>query len=176
VHNLIMLAATIAAACERPQIRSAQRVRAHLPAMIRFEDGTTAAADTRDLGRDGASITLRAPVPLSRRERVWVSLFCFDAEHPLPAEILEHGGRTLRIRFGPLDLEQETHLVRAIFSRADAWMGFSEGHRRDRPLLTLLDIARVGAAGLSRALALSLRPRPRALPPRGVPAPVRGQA
>jgi cellulose synthase (UDP-forming) len=176
VHNLIMLAATIAAACERPQVRAAQRVPARLPAMLRFEDGTTAAGDTRDLGRDGVSITLRAPVPLSRRERVWVSLFCFDAEQPLPAEVLEHGGRSLRVRFTALNLEQETHLVRAIFSRADAWLGWGEGHRRDRPLLTLLDIARVGAGGLVRALALSLRPRPPALPPSRVPAPVRGQA
>src|SRR3954454_6762217 len=61
LHNLIMLAATIAAACEQPQIRSAQRVPARIPAMLRFNDGSTATAETRDLGRDGLSVTLRAP-------------------------------------------------------------------------------------------------------------------
>src|SRR3954465_7157724 len=94
LHNLIMLAAAIAAACERPQIRSAQRVPARIPAMLRFNDGSTATAETRDLGRHGPSVTLRAPVALSRREDVWVSLFSFDAEQPLPAEVLDVQGRT----------------------------------------------------------------------------------
>ena len=104
-----------------------------------------------------------------------MSLFFFDEEQPLPAEVLEFGGRSVRVRFTALTLEQEAHLVRAIFSRADAWLGWSEGHRRDRPLLTLLQIARHGIAGVGRALALPLRPRPRTLPS-GVPAPVRSQA
>jgi len=175
LHNLIVLAAAIGAACERPQVRAAQRVPARLPAMLRFADGTTAAAETRDLGRDGASVTLRGVVPMSEREQVWLSIFCFDAEHPLPAEVLDAGGRSVRVRFTSLSLEQEAHLVRAIFSRADAWLGWAEGHRRDRPLLTLLSIARYGAAGIGRALALSMRPRPRALPSR-LPVPARGQA
>jgi len=173
LHNLIILGAAVGAACERPQVRAAQRVPARLPAMLRFSDGTTAAAETRDLGRDGASITLRAPATLSRREQLWLSLFFFDEEQPLPAEVLESGGRSARVRFTALSLEQEAHLVRAIFSRADAWLGWSERHRRDRPLLTLLQIAFHGVAGVGRALALPLRPR--ALPS-GMPAPVRSQA
>jgi cellulose synthase (UDP-forming) len=110
---------------------------------------------------------------LSRRERVWVSLFSFDAEQPLPAEVLDVEGAIVRLRFAPLSLEQETHLVRAIFSRADAWLGWTDGHLRDRPLLTLASIARHGAAGLARALALSLRSRPA---PTHVPEPARRAA
>ena len=168
-----MLAATIAAACERPQVRSGERVPARLPAMLRFSDGTTAAAETRDLGRDGLSVTLRAPAAISRRQDIWVSLFSFDAEQPLPARVLDAQGQTVRVRFARLTLEQEAHLVRAIFSRADAWLGWVEGHRRDRPLLTLASIARLGAIGVARALSLSLRGR--GLPAR-LPAPVRSEA
>jgi cellulose synthase (UDP-forming) len=175
LHNLIVLAAAIGAACERPQVRATQRVPARMPAMLRFADGTTAAAETRDLGRDGASVTLRGPVPISEREQVWLSLFCFDAEQPLPAEVLDAGGRSVRVRFTSLSLEQEAHLVRAIFSRADAWLAWADGHRRDRPMLTLLSIARHGVVGVGRALVLSMRPRPRALPSR-LPVPARGQA
>src|SRR5438477_12868242 len=44
LHNLIILGAAVGAAGERPQVRAAQRVPARLPAMLRFSDGTTAAA------------------------------------------------------------------------------------------------------------------------------------
>lgn len=173
LHNLVILAATISAACERPQIRTAQRVPARLPAMLRFSDGTTAACETRDLGRDGLSVVLQGKPFLSRRERVWVSVFSFDAEQPLPAEVLDLGQSSVRLRFAPLSLEQERHLVRVIFSRADAWAGWTEGHLRDRPLLTLASIARHGMAGLARAVRLTLRQRP---VPARVPEPARRAA
>ena len=176
LHNLIILSAAVAAACERPQVRSSHRVPARLPAMLRFADGTTAAAETRDLGRAGASVSLRAPLDLSPREPVWLSLFCFDAEQPLPAEVLEKDGRSVRVRFTPFTLEQESHLIRAVFSRADAWLDWADGHQRDRPLLTLASIAQRGFTGLGRALALSLRPPRRPALPARVPAPVRSEA
>jgi cellulose synthase (UDP-forming) len=113
---------------------------------------------------------------LRPREPVWLSLFCFDAEQPLPAEVLENGGRSLRVRFTPFTLEQEGHLIRAIFSRADAWLGWTDGHRRDRPLLTLASIAHRGFSGLGRAVALSLRPPRRPARPLPVPAPARSEA
>lgn len=167
LHNLIILSATIAAACERPQVRAAHRVPARLPAMLRLVDGTTAHCETRDLGRDGAGVVLPAALRLARRQEVWVSIFSFEGERALPAEVVECSAGAARLRFAALSLEEEAHLVRAIFSRADAWIGWTDGHLRDRPLLTLGRIARSGVAGVSRALALSLRPRPPAvrLPP-----------
>jgi len=173
LHNLIVLSAVIAAAVERPQVRAAHRVSARLPAMLRFADGTTARCETRDLGRDGVSVVLPARVRLPRTEPVWVSVFSFEGERALPAEVLEVNGTAARVRFAPLSLEEEAHLVRAIFSRADAWLGWTDGHERDRPVLTLGRIARAGAAGVARALSLSLRPRP--LPVRLAP-PVRSEA
>jgi cellulose synthase (UDP-forming) len=173
VHNLVILGATIAAACERPQVRAAQRVHARLPAMLRLASGATVRCETRDLGRDGASLALAGNASLRPRDRVWLSLFSFDAERALPAEVLDGAGRDLRLRFAPLSLGEEAHLSRAIFSRADAWVGWTQGHRRDRPLLTLASIAGHGAAGMLRALRLQTRPR--ALP-RRAPSPARSEA
>jgi cellulose synthase (UDP-forming) len=171
VHNLVILSAAIAVACERPQARESQRVRVRLPAMLRFADGRTARGETVDLGRDGASIALASPSPLSRQQRVWVSIFSFGEERPLPAAVLGHDGASVRVRFVGLTLEEEAHLVRVLFSRADAWIG-SRRHRREHPLRTLAGIARHGAAGIARAVALSWRPPPVLLPPRAMP-PVR---
>jgi cellulose synthase (UDP-forming) len=158
IHNLIILAAAIAAACELPQVRSSHRVRVDLPAMLRLNDGRTLRCDTRDLGRDGASVVVAAEPRLSHRERVWLSLFTFGQEHPLPAEVIDRNSRTVRVRFTALSLDQERHLVRSIFSRADAWLGWTRGQRRDRPLLTLASIARHGLLGVGRALRLTLFP------------------
>jgi cellulose synthase (UDP-forming) len=178
VHNLVILSATIAAACERPQVRSSQRVEIHLPAMLRLADGRTARCETLDLGRDGAGVRLPVPVSLSPRERVWLSLFAFPGEHPLPAEVVDEDANdgTARIRFVALSLEQESHLVQAIFSRADAWLRWGEGHRPDRPLATLASIAGRGLAGVGRAIALSLRPPRTSLHPRRAPAALRSGA
>jgi cellulose synthase (UDP-forming) len=158
VHNLVILSAVIAAACELPQVRSSHRVPVALPAMLRTGDGRTLRCETRDLGRDGASIALAAETRLSHRERVWLSLFSFGQEQPLPAYVVERTAKTVRVRFTALTLEQERHLVRTIFSRADAWLGWTRGHERDRPLLTLASIARHGLLGVGRALALTLTP------------------
>ena len=169
LYNLVLLGACIAAACERPQVRAGHRVAVRLPVMLRLADGRTLRGETVDLGRAGAGVRLAAGVRLSDRERVWLSIFSFGEEQPLPAEVVEHDGGAVRVRFVALGLAQETQLVQALFSRADAWIGWTDGHRRDRPLRTLASIAGHGFAGLGRALSLSLRPR-RALSPLPRPA------
>ena len=165
LYNLMLLGGCIAAACERPQVRSGHRVAVRLPVMLRLADGRTLRGQTVDLGRAGAGIRLASGVKLMDRERVWLSVFSLGEEQPLPSEVVEHDGDAVRVRFVALDLVQETQLVRALFSRADAWIGWTDGHRRDRPLRTLASIAKHGFGGLGRAISLSLRP-PRALAPR----------
>src|SRR5439155_620603 len=108
----VILSAAIAVACERPQARESQRVPVRVPAMLRFADGRTARGETVDLARDGASIALGSAAPLSRQQRVWVSIFSFGEERPLPAAVLGYEGSSVRVRFLGLTLEEETHLVR----------------------------------------------------------------
>ncbi|MFN2547206.1 MAG: UDP-forming cellulose synthase catalytic subunit [Myxococcales bacterium] len=165
VHNLMILGATIAAACERPQHRAAQRVNVRLPAMLQLADGTTLRCSTRDLGRDGASIVPKKQRHFTARERVWLSVFGAGCdEDPLPAEIAEMGDGVARLRFTPLTLSQERYLVQTIFSRPEAWLRWTAGHRRDRPLRTLGAIAARGATGIARDIRLPTRPQPLRLP------------
>ncbi len=168
-YNLMLLGACVAAACERPQVRVGNRVPLRLPAMVRLSDGRTLRGETVDLGMAGAGIQLAKGFQLSERERIWVSLFSFGEEQPLPAEVIDQEGGAVRVRFVALNLAQETQLVQALFSRADAWIGWTDGHRRDKPLRTLSSIARHGFAGMGRALSLSLR-RSRPLAPNPRPA------
>jgi cellulose synthase (UDP-forming) len=157
LHNLVVLAATLAAACERRQVRASPRVAARLPGMLRLRDGRTARCETRDLALTGARVALQAERPLARGERVWLSVFSFDDERPLPAEVVAVEGAGVRLRFAPLALEEEAHLVRVIFSRADAWLRWAEPFERDRPLATFASIARHGVAGAGRAVAFTVK-------------------
>src|SRR5438105_243904 len=161
LHNVLVLFAAIAVACERPQLRAVHRMPVRLAAMLRLAGGKTISGHTVDLGREGASVALVVKPPAVRRERVWLSLFAFGEERALPATIVARAKKSLRVQFGDLALDEEAHLVRAIFSRADAWIGWDAQHRPDRPLRTLATIARVGFAGVGRAVSLTVRPQAR---------------
>jgi cellulose synthase (UDP-forming) len=135
--------------------------------MLRVEGGdATARAETGDLSRGGARVRLGAARRLAPGEHVWLSVFALGDEVPLPAAVVEQEGATVRLRFAPLTLEEEAHLVRTMFSRADAWAGALGAHRPDRPLWTLATIAGRGLAGLGRALCVSWRGRPAPAAPR----------
>jgi cellulose synthase (UDP-forming) len=170
LHNVVVLAATLAVACERVQRRATPRVPARLPAMLRLGDGRTVRCETRDLALGGGRVALAADTPLRRGERVWLSVFVFEEERPLPADVVACRAGAVRLRFVPLALEEEAHLVSVVFSRADAWLGWADALRRDRPVVTLGRIAAHGAVGLGRILAVVARP---AVPARPVPAPLR---
>ena len=161
LHNLIVLFAAIAVACERPQLRAVHRTPVRVAAMLRLADGKTIRGHTVDLGREGASVAFVVKPQVVRRERVWLSLFAFGEERALPATIVARAKKSLRVQFGDLALDEEAHLVRAIFSRADAWIGWDAQHRPDRPLRTLATIARVGFTGVGRAVSLTVRPQAR---------------
>jgi cellulose synthase (UDP-forming) len=190
LHNLVILGATLAAAVERVQRRASPRVAVRLPAMIRRGDDETLRCTTVDLARGGAQVAFPAPVraaepfigglhpgraadrgQLAPGDAVWLSLFTFQDELPLPARVVDADERTARVRFDALSAEEEAHLVRALFSRADAWLGWVAEHEEDRPLLTLARIAGRGLAGAGRAVALAFRPRGAAEPVRGRRAP-----
>jgi cellulose synthase (UDP-forming) len=157
VHNLVVLFAAIAVACERPQLRAVHRTPVRLAAMLRLADGKTIRGHTMDLGREGASMSFVVKPRVVRRERVWLSIFAFGEERALPATVIARADKSLRVQFGELALDEEAHLVRAIFSRADAWLGWDARHRTDQPLRTLATIARVGISGVGRAMTLGLR-------------------
>ncbi len=150
LRNLIVLAAVLAVAWEQRQIRGSPRVPMQLPAMLRLEGGETVSCRTVDLSLTGGRLALAEGRALARGQRLWVSVFWGGDEAPLPGEVMGQEGRSLRVRFSGLTLEEEVGLVQAIFSRADAWIGWGDGRRRDAPLRALLTIAGRGIAGLAQ--------------------------
>ncbi len=154
IHNLVILAAALAAACERRQRRASPRIPARLPIALRLGDGSSLACVTLDVSRGGVRVEMpwrkRA---LRLRESVAVT-FTDEARatRAVPAFVVGDEGATVQLRFAPLELRQETALVRAMFSRPDAWTHAHDALRADVPALTLAGIARYGFSSLARAL------------------------
>ena len=174
IHNLVILAATLAVACERRQVRESPRVAARLRAVLRTSRGDVA-CETVDLSRGGACLEMSWRLHgLSPRERVSIAVSGATEARGielLPAFVVADEGRLVRLRFAPLELEHEAQLVRVIFSRPDAWASSRDELRPDRPLSTLARIFQCGVGGVGRMIWLSARAttsgrRPVSLPER----------
>lgn len=148
--NIVVLGATLAVALEQRQVREATRVPVQLPGMLRLPSGHTVQCRTEDLSMGGARVRTPAPVELQPEDGLSLSLLVNDEEYPLAAQLVRREDNLLRLRFEALTLEEEAWLVRVLFSRANAWTGWSEAQRQDHPLLAFPRFAGYGARALAR--------------------------
>ena len=151
IYNLVILGATAAVAWETRQVRARHRVPVELPAMLRLHDDRTVRCTTRDLSLGGANLLTGGERVFAPGDRMHLSILLAGGDEvPVPVEVVHHDGAQLRLRFSSLGIEEESHLVRAIFSRADAWIGW-RAPGVDRPLRSFLTIC-------GKALAAAVRP------------------
>ncbi len=175
VYNLVLIAAALAVAFERRQRRESPRVAVELPAMLRLADGSTLCCRTVNLSRGGAQLALPPGAGALVQERVALTLAVEPGAPALPADVVGTAGAHARVRFAALSLEEEGALVRALFSRADAWAGAHEGRQEDRPLVAFAQIALHALRGFGK-LARSLRPaEPQETAVPALPAEARGE-
>ena len=162
-YNLIILAATTAAAWEQRQVRESPRVAVKLPAMVQFPEGRTVQGETVDLARKGARLKVSPQFDVAPGERLTLSIFGPGDEQPLPVEVVDCRNGTLRLRFCPLSIEEESGLVQAIFSRANAWVDWGAGRPSDHPLAAFAGILGRGL-GNARQMLAARPPKPREMP------------
>jgi len=162
LYNIVILCATMAVAWEQRQVRDSPRVNAQLPAMLALRGGRTLRCKTLDLARGGVSVQVAGGREFAPKERMSVSIFTSADELPLPAEVVDCRGNLLRLRFLALTLEEETVLAQTIFSRADAWVSWSDGRAQDNPISSFHSITLRGLSNVSQML--RARPRGNARP------------
>jgi cellulose synthase (UDP-forming) len=172
-HNLVIVAATLAVAWEQRQLRVSPRIAVRVPAMLRLESGHTVACHTFDLSRGGARVAARTTRPIEKGSRAWLTLFTFGGEVPLPARIVATDERGVRASFEALSPEEESELVQAIFSRADAWIRWRDGRDPDAPVRALRAVSAHALSGVWR-VALALKPASATRAGAPVPALARG--
>lgn len=147
-YNLLILLAASSVAWESRQLRSNPRVEACLPAWLRH-CGHLHETQTLDLALGGLGVALPAGLDVALGDEVRVSVEVDGERTGASARVVAVGPDRLGLELSEGQLEAELGVVRAAFSRADAWTRWGEGRRPDRPLLALLDIWRVGLSSLA---------------------------
>ncbi len=152
IYNLIVLGACLSVAYEMRQRRQTNRLSLRLPGLLRLPTGHTATCETVDLSRGGAMISCDGSRALEKGQTIHLCLLLGEEEVSLPATVVQGRAGMARLRFEDLELREEAGLVRAIYSRADAWYGWNDTIREDRPLLSYARIVRQSVRGVPRLL------------------------
>jgi len=154
IFNIVILGVAAAVAHEQKQRRESVRIEARIQVLLTWPDGRQMDGITNDMSVGGASI--RVPEDsvfvLGQKLKVAFPEIAGDEHSALSAEVAGLGRGEVRLSFDlPTIPEQET-LTRALYSRADAWIGSLDNKELDRPLLSLGRVIRLSIHGLYEVL------------------------
>jgi cellulose synthase (UDP-forming) len=147
--NTLTLGAALAAAYETRQLRASPRVKMLLPAQVLLPDGLSIPGEILDMSNGGLAFRFNGSSDLAVGDMLRVVVSLSDEDCVFPARVVANGKSTLRFAFAPLSLAEQETLARLIYSRADAWIHWSDSNRVDRPFRSLLDISRLSLRGLA---------------------------
>lgn len=148
---LVPVLASVAAGRERRQLRARARIEVALPAVLVLPDGRRVDARTHDLSLGGAGLVVARMPDLPEGTEVRIELPMGEETIVLAASFLRLERGEAQLAFLTRTIEEETAVVRTVFGRADAWLGWDQ-HRPDRPLRSLVEVvATVGAVFTGRS-------------------------
>jgi len=153
IYNMIVLGAALSVAYELKQRRKSTRLPLRLPGLLLLPSDHAIPCETRNLSRGGAALDLDTPLSLTTGDPLHLVMMLHGEEVPLPAQVVNSAGSALRVEFDDLSVQQERGLIRALYSRADAWYGWNELIKPDRPLRSWMGLIRHSLTGLPRLLA-----------------------
>ncbi|OBS09055.1 UDP-forming cellulose synthase catalytic subunit [Acidihalobacter prosperus] len=150
IYNLLMISVVLGVNWETRQVREKVRVPLSLPAMIYRQDGHRMLAKTVDVSEGGTSLQVSARMPLG--DSVIIGVVYDGSEYRFPATVTFSEENLMRLRFSDLNNEQTGDLVRIIYGRADAWVGWGEARQEDRPWRSLVQVGLLAIVGVGRLL------------------------
>lgn len=158
LYNLLIIGGALAVASEKRQVRNAVRVRTQLPALVRVGDkDAVLEINTYDVSYGGAALELPPNLEISPGDRVQLILIPQRSDVWIDAEVRRARHKVLSVEFSPMNIEQESALIYALFGRADAWIQWRETQTKDRPLRALFEVGRFGVIGANRFVRWLLR-------------------
>ncbi|WP_429009990.1 UDP-forming cellulose synthase catalytic subunit [Aeromonas allosaccharophila] len=150
LYNLTILGGALAVAFEARQVRSNPRVEMNMSAAIKLGNGFIYPCTLTDYSNGGVGLQLTAELPLQENERVWLLLRNGLRESAFAARVRRATGHRVGLALEEMDKAQHIAFIQCTFARADTWSLWQQGLGKDRPLHSLLDIARVGWGAYGR--------------------------
>lgn len=148
LYNLIIISVVLGVNWESRQVRGSVRIPFHKLAFIYKGDGSRTHGRTIDLSEGGVGIEGTAQIALS--ESVVVGIVFDRGEFRFPAAMASEKDSVMRFQFESLNNEQYADLVRILYGRADAWIGWGSARDPDRPWRSLLQVTKLAFVGVAR--------------------------
>lgn len=152
LFNLVILGTANAVAYESRQRREEVRINVQRSAEIRLPDGTSVFGESTDMSLGGAMLQLEEALTLPEGSDIHVTYALRGKQLALPATVVGINGKTLRLQYKPLSLEEEENLTLALYSSADSWLTRNERRVPDRPLHSFGRLVRLSVKGVGYAL------------------------
>ncbi|CAH2602386.1 Cellulose synthase catalytic subunit [UDP-forming] / Cyclic di-GMP-binding domain [Rhodovastum atsumiense] len=146
--SLLIVLAALAVGRETRQLRNSARIAAELPVRVRLPDGTEHAGVTIDISSSGARMHLPGLPATAPEGEVAVTFWPGEEDITVAGRLVGAGGQQLQVTWQVDTLEEEARVVRIVYGRVDAWVGWGD-YPPDRPLRSLLNVL-VSIRGLFR--------------------------
>jgi cellulose synthase (UDP-forming) len=150
VYSMLMLGAAIGVAAETRQVRRTHRVFAELPSALYLRNGQVVHAECVDYSMSGLGLRASSDLQLPQGARVHVSLWRDGRECVFAAKVVVAHADMLGLQLEEMSHAQQIDWVQCTFARADAWIGWSDAHAKDKPLQGLKEITQLGLEGYEK--------------------------
>lgn len=157
-YNLIILGGAVAVAEEAKQVRTSNRVNVERPISVVNATGHSFAAELVDYSDRGAGIRLPLECAVTEGEQLNLIMAEGPSLNAFSVTVVSRRGDLVGTLFTSDSHEAQMALMRATFSRADAWVGWRDDTVVDRPISSFREVIAIGARGYYR-MASNLMPK-----------------
>src|SRR5579863_9391035 len=137
LFNIVILGVAAAVAHEQKQRRTSVRIEARIPARLTMAGGRYINTVSIDMSVGGAALKIPQNIHFASGDMVEVAFPSTTGSAELRAQVIGVVGETLRVTFLLDTIAEQEILTRALYSRADAWLGSANLKEVDRPLISL---------------------------------------
>lgn len=156
-YNLIILGGAVAVAEEAKQVRASHRIKVERPASIVTTTEHTYAVDLIDYSDVGAGLRVPLGCDVESGDKLHVLMSDGPSHQAFDAVVVSRRGELVGVMFQLDTAEQQASLLRATFSRADAWVGWRDISVQERPMSSFKEVLAIGVRGYKR-MALQFAP------------------
>ncbi|WP_245818098.1 UDP-forming cellulose synthase catalytic subunit [Granulicella rosea] len=154
--NMVILGVAAAVANEQMQRRSSVRIPAHIKVNLHGADGETVSGTTQDISVGGTALRMDNPARFTLGEMIQIAFpeqtGDDDTDCRVNAKVVGLRDDSIRLQFEAHSIAQQETLTRAIYSRADSWIGNRAQIEVDRPLVSLARVIRLSFTGFNQVL------------------------